>query len=186
MHQRLRETDTTFRPLIMLLPFLALLLSTCSLLPSNSGNNHGRVDTIPFETLRKEYVASLTDSAGYAVQPETFVLRSERDERSFLAAHPQDSLPDIDYSEHIVVGVLAGARPNTSYEVTIDSVTVGTEVGAEVVVYSTEMGSGAGGRAITHPAHIVALRRSSVAEREIDFAEIERVCQMSPCIWEWQ
>lgn len=170
----------TFR-LSSILPFvIALLVGACSLLPSDASDSEVNADLIPFETLRKEYIASLTDSTGYATEPETFVLRSEANEEAFLANYPQDTLPEVDYSEQIVAGVLAGARSNTSYEVIIDSVSVG----AKVVVHATESGSGAGGRAITHPAHIAALNRSDVAAREIMFAEVERVCEVSPCIWE--
>ncbi len=118
----------SFRLPLALFFLLALLLVACSPLPSDTGgDDHSNVGTIPFETLQKEYTASLTDS-GYATKSETFVLRSEADEEAFLANYPQGTLPDINYSEQIVVGVLAGGRPNNSYEVTIDSVTIGTEV----------------------------------------------------------
>ena len=156
--------------LFILFLLTILFVSSCSQPTSDSSNDR---KIIAFETLQKRYVVDRKT-------PETFILKSESDEEVFLSNHPQDSLPEVDYSEHVVIGVLAGIRSNNSYDITIDSVVAELKV----VVYPKETGSAFGERVITYPAHIATLNRSDVEGYMIEFAELERVCQLSPCEWE--
>ena len=161
------NTQSLITLLLICLPFMG----GCSLLSNDADDT---AESVPFVTLKNEYVMD-----GRAL--ETLIIRSESEEEAFLASHPQDSLPDVDYAHQIVIGVLAGTRPNSSYGISIDSV----KSASTVVVYSTETGSATGYDVITHPAHIVALERSEVEGRDIEFAETQRVCKVTPC-WPYE
>lgn len=139
----------------------------CSMI---SDDTDGKGETIPFQTLKNEYVVK-------SKTPKFIVIMNEAEEAAFLINHPEDSLPEVDYSERIVVGVLAGIRSNNSYDISIDSV----KAARTVVVYATETGSAAGGRVVTYPAHIVTVERSDVRGRKIEFTELQRICDVAPC-----
>lgn len=139
----------------------------CSMTPDDTD---GKDETIPFQTLKKKYVVE-------SKTPKLFVIRSEAEEAAFLINHSEDSLPEVEYSERIVAGVLVGARSNNSYDVSIDSV----KAGGMVVLYATETGSATGGRVVTYPAHVVTMERRHVRGRRIEFAELQRICDVAPC-----
>jgi hypothetical protein len=103
---------------------------------------------------------------------------------AFLSQFPTDSvkeerLMNVNYSDSLVIGVFVGAKPNTSYSVNIDSVVVSP---ASSLVYITETGSAAGGRAITWPAHFVVAGKTDFDPRNAGFP-YKRICNLEPCKW---
>jgi hypothetical protein len=155
---------------------LGLLLASCGLFSSNT-----EVETrhIPFTTLFQEFQ---TETAIHEF--ETVVLMNRADTESFLSEFPTDDirkelLLNVNYSDSLVIGVFVGARPNTSYSVGIDSVVVSDY---RNIVYITEVGSAAGFRAITWPAHFVVADRADFGNRTAAFG-LKRICKLDPCSW---
>jgi hypothetical protein len=155
---------------------LGLLLASCGLFSSNT-----EIETrhIPFTTLFQSFQ---TETAIHEF--ETVVLMNKTDTETFLSEFPTDDirkehLLNINFSDSLVIGVFVGARPNTSYSVEIDSVIVSDN---RNVVYITEVGSAAGGRAITWPAHFVVADRVDFGNRTTAFG-LKRICKLDPCSW---
>lgn len=155
---------------------LGLLLTSCGLFSSNT-----EIETrhIPFTTLFQSFQ---TETAIHEF--ESVILMNKTDTETFLSEFPTDNirkerLLNVNFSDSLVIGVFVGWRPNTSYSVGIDSVVVSDN---RNVVYMTEVGSAAGFRAITWPAHFVVADKAEFGNRTAAF-ELKRICHLSPCSW---
>lgn len=158
---------------VLFIGLLSVCLAACSLLGSDT-ETPGTL--LPFETLlqSQEFVEA---------DEQTFViLRSRDEEAAFLSDYePSEPFPEVDYSKEVVVGLLTGRRPNSSYSVTIDSLVATSET---VRAYATESGSATGYQVITHPAHFVRLGQRELRGRTIELADVRRICERSLCAWE--
>lgn len=157
---------------------IVVTLGGCSLL---GGSDDDSERSVHFETLIKEPDDRTPSLTIEAEGPVRFVVRSEAEEDLFSAQYlPDVPFPSVDYSEHAVVGVVAGRRPNNSYEIAIDSIYIS---GPKLTVQVTEIGSAGGGRVITYPNHIVTVARAEVSRRDLNVV-IERKCLQAPCSWD--
>ncbi|TVQ15523.1 MAG: hypothetical protein EA364_02115 [Balneolaceae bacterium] len=155
---------------------LGLLLTSCDLICSNTPEKtiHISINTL-FQSFQTE-----TDIHEFV----TVVLKTRAETDDFLSQYPSDKfneeiLLNVNYADSLVVGVFVGAKPNTSYSVGIDSVIT---AGNSNMVYITEIGSEAGGRAIIWPAHFVVIDKADFAHRTAKFP-YKRICNLEPCSW---
>jgi hypothetical protein len=172
----LHITDNTIRKTASHILILGILLASCGLFSSGT-----EVTTrhILFTSLFQSFQ---TETAIHDF--ETVVLMNRADTETFLSEFPTDDirkeiLLNVNFSDSLIIGVFVGARPNTSYSVGIDSVVVSDN---RNIVYITEVGSAAGFRAITWPAHFVVADKADFGNRTAAFG-LKRICKLDPCSW---
>jgi hypothetical protein len=127
------------------------------------------VGAVLLQTLAFTSVAQGTSSQ--IDEPRRVVVRTADEFQALWKAHSSASLPKIDFSKSIVVGVFLGMRPTAGYSVAIQSVRR-TDKGAviefmEGVPEKTQMAA----QMLTSPFHLVSIPNDI---KTVEFSQVRR------------
>lgn len=165
--------------LIMYLQVVLLFIISCDSLNTPTSANF-QMENLPYKILLSSF-----ETDQQIEDYETIVLQSQDEAETFLKEYAplvseDHKLMTVQYSDSIAAGAFTGERPNTSYSMEVDSISVEDQT---VHVHITETGSSVGSRAVVWPAQFIVLSKDDISQKEIQF-KINRVCDVSPCAWE--
>jgi protease stability complex PrcB-like protein len=147
----------------MYLTLLSILIVACS---SQSTNNSSK--SLPFQTLEHSQNSAITG-------PRQLVIRDSSNWQSLWREHtaniqPHPAIPNVDFNQHMVIGVFLGERPNLCYQVTIESIEKYSNKKIIVGYKETKPSGGVCAQAIAYPVHLVSVTRSNLT---VDFVALD-------------
>ncbi len=119
---------------------------------------------LPFETIE-------IGSYGKEKQRKDYTITNQHDwqdlwDKIYSTRSPKPSLPKIDFTQSIIIGVFLGQRNTGGYSIEITKV-LETEKNIEVLVEETSPGEGCMvSMALTYPMHIIKIQK---VDKEIEF-----------------
>lgn len=142
--------------------FAALLLGAAAC--SESPTALQQAEPVHFETLAASYETLVKGHYGsYDFEErQNIVIRSQKEFEAFWQAlyenrSPTPELPEVDFSQNMVVAAMLGVRPTGGYAIEVQEVAAGVTAAAiHVQVRTTAPGDGCGTyQALTSPYHVV-------------------------------
>ncbi len=119
---------------------------------TDSGVNFIGNESVSFQTIIRD------GSTFQNTLPATVVLRNKAQEDIFLAEHPATkSFPDVDYSRHMVIGMLGDMREGAMTRISIDSI---QQLRGTLNVYSHELYPASEYIGKGNPAHLVVVGKN--------------------------